>query len=319
MRYKRNAFAAKPRKFRGRGMHGVFTHPGFHTTDRFSVACSYANAKVDDLTATQNDFTGILKPGWRHFMPDYPVIVSLVMNGLVRLPDYDAFEYWAGPAEQFLNEFAQFGSEMTLGGFNSYLNHWESAPQESEDAPGSATDALGLLLDGQPWVHVGQRILEFLEQQPDPDGALQRIIDEPNNPVFLMHVAQQYRYLEDVPEMRICAVDYMRPFFDRLLPHYDDPEWEAEQWEKKQEHIEAAGYATVSLTDVYDDQDPTVTTRVYEVPPESIIPDRGQQLFPWGDRTPRVEYHGTSYVNLRAAAPRLARRLPKPPPPYKER
>lgn len=314
---RRNAFAARPKKFRGRGMHGVITHPGFHTTDAFGVACTYAHAKVDDLLPGVNQMGGILsrKKPWRYPIHDYPVVVSLVMNGLQRLPDYDAHNYWAGPVEDTLRDFEQWGKGRTFEDFVDYVDRSEF---ESQDSPDDIADALCQILDAYPSEHAGYRIRDFLEAQPDPDRALLAVLREPANPVLLMHVCQQYRYLEDVHERRICAVDYMRPFFRHLLPYYEDPEWEEDRWEEKKAAIERAGYATVSLGNVYDSQDPVAHVRVYEVPPESIMPGQEQELMPWGSYEPRVEYHGTSYVNLVSAAPKLARRLPRPPPPYEE-
>ena len=88
--YQPNAFLAKPTKFRGRGMHGVISYPGFHTTTRYSVACSYANAKVDDLTPSE--WTATLKKSWSSPMPDYPVVISLVMRGKPRV-EYHGTSY----------------------------------------------------------------------------------------------------------------------------------------------------------------------------------------------------------------------------------
>lgn len=313
---KRNACLAKPSKFRGRGMRGVVTHPGFHTTDKFGVACTYAQAKVEDLLPGLNQTGGILsktKP-WSYPIHDYPVIVSLVMNGLTRLPDYDAFEYWAGPVADFLHEFEQYGKGRTFENFWTYVDRLESP---SQDAPNDLLTALLSLLDGYPAERAPYQIRDFLEAQPDPDRALDTILRNPANPVFLMHICQQYRYLEDVPEWRICAVDYMRPLFDYMLPHYDNPEWEEERWDEKTEALERAGYTHFGHGNLEDEQDPITTSRVYEIPPESITPDRGQALMPWGERSPRVEFHGTNYVNLRWAAPGLTRKLPAPPEPYR--
>lgn len=314
---RKNVFAAKPAKFAGRQMMGVISHPGFHTTDRYGVACNYANAKVDQHTPSE--WTATLKRGWHYPMSDYPVVVSLVMNGLERLPDYDAFEFWAPAVQTTFEEFEQYGNGEDVDAFADFVEGRDTFTNE-EASPSSAVDALSLILDGSTNEQVGRRILDWITDQPDPEGALRFATNNPDDPAFLMHITQQFRYLEDVDERRICGVDYMRPFFDHLLPHYDDPEWEEQRWEDREARIVAAGYATVTLADVYDSHDPTVVKTVYEVPPESIrTPDSGQLHFgDWHTPKPRVEYHGTSYLNFRAAAPGLASHLPPPPPPYEE-
>lgn len=311
MNYRRNVFLAKPAKFRGRQMMGVVEYPGFHTTDLYGVACAYAHGKVEDLATTEWGAT--IRKGWNDPMADYPVVVSLVMNGLERLPDFDAFEYYADPVAQLLEEFEHSGEDLTVKGFDEFIG---SGFEDSLDNPSDLWGALDQLLMGTAMDRVSGSMRDFFLSQPDPDEALRRAMDDPKDPRLLMFASRQYRYLENVSEHRICAVDYMKPFFGKLLPHWDDPEWESQGWERRVENIEKAGYATVSLTDVYDGRDPCETTNVYSVPPETIIPDRGQELMPWGERKPRVEYHGTSYVNLRRAAPRLMRRLPVPPEPY---
>ena len=310
---RRNAFDAKPTKFAGRQMLGVISHPGFHTTDRYSVACSYAYAKVDSQAPTE--ISPAIKKGWEYPMTDYPVVVSLVMNGLGRLPDYDAFEYWEAPANGFLESFLEHG-DVDDGVFG--LARFEEDGVFEYDTPENALDALASILDGNPYYQVGGRITDWVELQPDPDGALNLLLSSINHlpPRFLMEITRQYRYTDNVNASRICSVDYMKPFFDYLFPHYDDPEWEKRRIDDRLANIEAAGYATVNMNDVYDDIDPTQVTNVFSIDPNSITPDTGQTLFPWGSHKPRVEFHGTSYKNLISAAPNLP--LPVPPPPYEE-
>jgi len=312
---RRNAFAARPKHFHGRPLHGTIKFPGFHTTDILDIAKAYAHAKVDAMTPSEWGAT--LKKGWTYPMWDYPVIVTLDMRGLKALPDYDAFEYWLQPAADFLREFMQYSPYMrdtTFAKFERYLNTYDGDTEQ--ETPHNTSDALGQIWGMFGTSDVAYRIRSWLEAQLDPDAALRAVLRNPQRDDFLMNIAHQYRYDQDIEEKRITGVWYMLPFFDKLWPHYDDPEWESDQCEKRIDNIEAAGYATITMGNITDNQDPSALILVYEAPPPRQV---AEQLHMFGHKPePRLEYHGTTYKNLCDAARELAKRIPKPPPPYQE-
>jgi hypothetical protein len=267
-------------------MSGVVTHPGFHTGVSMSVCQPYAQAKVDVFAP---DSWG--KELKRHVMRDYPVILELDMQGLPFEPDYDAARWFNDAIQQAISESDDF---------DALDSHLDFAATE-EEQPGSMLEALFYLSGANPDRAV-YSLRDWLQQHPDPDAAFAKIKKDGLPDELLAQVSGQFRYTEDVPTGRIVAVHYVQPVFNYLFPHYEDADY---HHDKIIERIEAAGYGTVSLADVYDSHEVLTVVRTVDVSPK---------LFPVENQ--RIEFHGTSWRNLMAAAPELVDVLPLPPKPF---
>jgi hypothetical protein len=282
----KNAFLAKPTKHYGPAMSGVATHPGFHTGSNMSICQPYAQAKVGDFTP---DSWG--KELQRHVMRDYPVIIELDMQGVPFTLDYDAARWFNDAVQQAISESDDF---------DSLDNHLEMSSSE-EELPSSMLEALFYLSGAKPDRAV-YSLRNWLQDQPDPEEAFAKIKKDGLPDELLAQVSGQFRYTQDVPTGRIVAVHYILPVFNYLFPHYEDPDW---HHDKIIERIEAAGYDTVSLANVYDDSEVLTVAKSFDVSPK---------LFPVENQ--RIEFHGTSWKNLLSAAPELVDVLPLPPKPF---
>jgi hypothetical protein len=282
----RNPFLAQPTKHCGPAMSGVVTHPGFHTGASMSICQPYAQVKVDEFVP---DSWG--KELKTHVMRDYPVIVELNMQGLPFTIDYDAARWFNGAVQAAIEESEDFDA------LENYLDYAET----EEETPSSMIEALFYLSGAKPDRAV-YNLRDWLRERADPMEAFVKIKKDGIPDELLAQVSGQFRYTQDVPTGRIVAVHYIRPVFNYLFPHYDDQDY---HHDKIIERIEAAGYDTVSLENVYDDIE--VLTIVKSI-------DMSQSLFPVENQ--HIEFHGTSWRNLLSAAPELASILPNPPLPY---
>jgi len=260
------------------------------------VAACYAQAKtVADPWR--------LHPKPERPLPDYPVIVTLDMDGLVPLADYDAEKLWPD-VRDVLREFFRMNPEAE----HRHLERWLEGDLHTERrqfARGDSTldalfriaswrieDPYGALrdfVDGYP----SANILELLRAMSESDS---RPPDE-----VLCALSDQYRYVEDVEESRIFVVSYMKPFWPDLL------DWQEEEHEEGEEsdadlagRLEVAGFSVLDIEDVDRGTAQVAAAAVYSK----------------RSRPKRPEYHGTSYRNLLSAAPRLGKKLPVPPPPF---
>ena len=289
MRYRPNKFLAKPERYAGPTMAGSYSHPGFHTTATEEVAACYAQAH-----------------GVPHFdvsvgMPiyDYPVIVKLDMAGLVPLADYDAEKQLWPDVLWMLREFFRMNKKATEHDLVSWLE-FDPAEGDAIERGDAATDWL-FKIGSWKIDNPSMALREFVESYPGNDvlGLLKRLADGDEKPSqeMLCALADQYRYLDDVDERRIVGVSYMRPFWPVLLS-YEEVESDGELAIQ----LEQAGWAVLDVEDAI--------RREARVDTQPVYTKRG--------RPKRPEYHGTTYRNLLSAAPKLGRRLPAPPPPFKE-
>ena len=281
----RNPFRAKPEGFHGPVTRGVEEFPGFHTACNMVIAQPYAQLKVSEsLPSSVDDLETPIN--------DYPVIIELDMAGIEAEIDYDAAHWFSDAVQVWLSVNDNFDD------FESALEGDSPAPEL--ETPDSMIGAL-FYLSGQSPDMAAFRLRDWLREQKDPDAAFQNLKENGIPKSLLADVSCQYRYVEDVPAGRIVAVHYIKPVFDRLLPHYEDEDYDEEEAQR----IEEAGYDVVDLSNVYDDN--KVMTIVATI-------DLSSNLFQAGD--PRIEFHGTSYRNLLLAAPWLKDQLPEPPWPY---
>lgn len=279
-----NAFQAQPSGFSGPPSMGAAARPGFHTGGSLSICQPYAQQKMTNLLPVDWDLD-LQRP-----LHDYPVIVELDMQGLPFEIDYDA-AHWFSDAVEAALEY-----ERTFDDFESSL---DTATTE-EDLPESMIAALFYLSGARP-ERALYNLRDWLREQPDPEKAYTRLREEGISDELLATVSQQFRYTEDVPSGRVVAIHYVRPVFDYLFPHYEDPEYEHDEIIDR---IEGRGYDTVSLENVYEFQEVMTVVRHIRIP----------RL--WNESRKRLEFHGTSLGNLLLAAPELREMLPSPPPPF---
>ena len=282
----RNPFLARPTKHYGSGTVGVATHPGFHTGSSMGVCQPYAQAKVEEFVP---DSWG--KELQTHTMRDYPVIIELDMQGLPFTIDYDAANWFGDAVKRAIEESEDF---------DALDSHFDFGDSE-EEMPSSMIEALFYLSGAQPHRAV-YNLRDWLLQQQDPYESFAKIKKEGLPDELLAHVSGQFRYTQDVPSGRVVTVHYIRPVFNYLFPHYDDPDW---HHDKIIDRIEAAGYDVVTLENVYDNSEVLNVVKSIDV---------SQKLFPAENQ--RIEFHGTSLRNLLSAAPELKDILPLPPKPF---
>lgn len=302
MRFRPNKFRSKPEKYAGETMAGVHSHPGFHTAGTMEIAACYAQAKVLALP-------WLLFPRADKPLPDYPVIVTLDMEGLVPLADYDAERQIWPMVHELLLEFFRMNPDADRRTLERWLEVDVSEGREPMGRDDPSLSALFVIASwriGDPY----RALRDFIDKCPCEDvmGLLRSIVESSSRPPddFLCALADQYRYVEDVSESRITSISYMKPFWPKLLDYQADQEWDelepgpAESDTDLSEKLEAFGWSVLDVEDVYNEIARIVTTEVY-----------------FARRVPkRPECHGTTYRNLLSAAPRLGKKLPVPPLPF---
>jgi len=281
--FRPNDFKAEPQpgEFVGPQMKGVVGPgglPGFHTTVDFDTAITYAYAKVADLLGDLDD--GI---------PDYPVVVTLDMAGLVPEPDWDA--------EQLVRETLIGAAKSALSVHLDIHEAMEWLVQDL-DSRGAPANVHAYLEEHLVSAHATSRLRDVLETHDDPETLLTQIAAGDLSPDLLAQITGQFRYTTDISSDRIIDVTYVRPYWPTILS------FEAAD-EGKIETIEAAGFTVVTEEDTLNFDMVSDLKTAWQ--------RRGRQTRLFGE-SERLEYHGTSFRNLRRAAPDVP--LPDPPPPF---
>lgn len=311
------AFLAEPDLPSGEQFSGVGSHPGFHTTENFDVAATYAVSRVaQSFTETAEDGT--------HYVTDYPVVVSLDMAGYQPQPDYDA-------------------EKVVLGGLTDQINYFvqdqglspESSDEEINDALQDLADAGDYDTDEPPgdWLGEMWKFTHGHHRDPlvslwlaDEDMAIQGVryymqtgqISED----VLMAATDQYRYTEDVSEIRLRAVWYVVPVATDLS------DWQAEESDyfegdpREQMELSWPGFELFDRDDFYSFSMSFSSEQVWEDPDPQLDEDVADQLPLFSPeqlpREPVIQYHGTTLSRLLQASPGLEGQLPVPPsPPYR--
>jgi hypothetical protein len=268
---------------------GIIEYPGFHTTDSFNIAAMYAIGRVHQSYTAEDE--GV------PYVTDYPVVVSVDMQGFEPQVDYDAVK-------------------MVMDSFKAQLDDFLGEVEE-EDTDDEILDKLQRYVDSGDFndQDVGHGALDFLSQTTFAhfDTPIYYINELPNAAQIirdyqqtgkipddvLMKATEQFRYTEDVSEGRIQAVWYVTPVANDLLRESD--------YEKGYEQ-KYPGFDVVDEDQAYSQSWSPSTQLVYEYQAKE------QMGLPGVDR--RVEYHGTTYKRLLEIAPELG--LPEPPnPPYR--
>lgn len=298
-RLRKNPFKAKimPDEFEGRPMGGTYTHPGFHTSDEIEYVFPYANEKAD------------INPWTKGVIKDYPVILEFDMLGLEYYEDYDAKLAWeevetylkytpGASIDEIIDEIFQVGEEE------------DSRDLLQLDTGDSGTQ----ILFSKAGAHISP-IMQFADWFAGKDGDVvfghsdDCHITDPNKHYRKCTCARirptsaqkaemfhQFRYLDDIEDVRLVAVHYMKPVWSM----FDSVEYTHDEYdiETMLLHLDKLGIMAYTLDDFPYDANPIVT----EV---------------WRSKTVYTpQYHGTSYKNLLKACPWIKNELPRPPLPY---
>jgi hypothetical protein len=270
---------------------GIIEYPGFHTTDSFNIAAMYAIGRVHQ-SYTAEDEEGL------PYVTDYPVVVSVDMQGFEPKVDYDAVEMVMDSLKTQLDDFlGEVEEEDTddeiLDKLQRYVDFGDFGDQEVQHGALAFLSQTTFGHFDNPIVSINelpnaaQIIREYQQTGKIPDEVLMRATD-------------QFRYTEDVSEGRIRAVWYVRPVANVVeLVDGDD------------ESSDYPGFDIVDEDAAYGGTWSPSTQLVYQETPEE------QMGLPGVDEPERrVEYHGTTYKRLLEITPELG--LPEPPsPPYR--
>lgn len=338
-------FEAFPRHYHGRGAGGTPEAPGFHTASRIETTLPYACLKIAHLLPDSWD--KYVRRSVRHEgLEDAGVVVEIDMAGFEPYPDIDA-EYALSNFTTFLDEFAKEADPDydLFEQFYEYIEHWGDYEPEYEDTPEDVLDLLFRLTGPSP-ESLAYSLRGWLEtvNVEYANRLLYAAIRGHPDPVMVMYAIGQFRYLLDVPSERIVSVNVLKPWFNHVFPHWEDPDYNA----KVVESIEKAGLVTANQEDYFSHDVPydyalswNMIEPAPEEPPEKIeggyetVPwmrkkptPRSRVRVPWQDIgpyrqlyfegmevVPRIEYHGTSLINLCLAAPEfdaIAREIPPP-------
>jgi hypothetical protein len=215
-------------------MHGVASHPGFHTGATVEIAAPYAQARFEE-----GERGGMFR--------DYPVLVALDMRGLRALTDYDA----EMEVRTNIVDVVQGNKIITLDDLEHVCDHLE------RETPDSALEALFL---NHPAIHNPScALFHYLADLGTvvAHTILSEIRRGKVRPTMLRDVTQQYRYLDFVNTSRITAVGYMKPFWQSLI------EWD--QGEREERLINAVEALGFDVAGPYDEPQVEITW-VYERP-----------------------------------------------------
>ena len=287
-RANRGHVALRPNDFRGaprRTFLGIKASlAGFHTAASKEVTYGYAQMRAVPREAPD------VEPdeARRLLLGNYPVTVTLDMKGLRALPDYDALR---------VREALQIAAEKALS---------EAAKNETDPLEELARTVDRRYVpppdDAVQWLfHYGSSsiyypagaLLAFAESKRDPSGFVRAVAASRMSDKDLTSMVGQFRYVKDVSSDRIVAVDYVQPWWPDVL------DARIPQERRLGRALRDAGWSIIDVSDVEAGQLPVAEASVY------------RRRRPKGAR---LEYHGTSWRNLVAAAPEL--RLPVPPTPF---
>lgn len=298
MKTYRNKFKASNHLLPVRRMPGVISHPGFHTSTNFDVACVYALTRCEDKR-----FEGSYAI---NYVTDYPVVAVLDMRGMKKYLDYDAditirevlddelgnivkehiniSQYTDNDIYKILsNEVELYNQLLTCQKYDSAVDCYSANIYEYMSLP------ISKIYD-EIWAP--DFIRSYANTRVIPDWVL-------------MFITEQYRYIDDVPEERIVGVYYLNPLANRIFESEDEEEdlIAEKYW---------PGFDCPYIYDITDGIFAPTRTLVYG---KNKIDDSQLEMF---EDTVKCEYHGTMLSLLKKALPSIAKNLPDPPcPPFK--
>lgn len=277
-------FLAKPPEAWNTKYKGVIEFPGFHTTSSFDIAAAYALGKVKmEIVENEDGTMGVT---------DYPVVVALSMpESAVKDVDYDAVNFVMDnlkyQLEEIVKEVEDLSNDTAIidaaqRETDMFTNENEANLEDpydltSEDVFSHFQNPLYVIMDNPRFPEM---VRDFANTGEVPKDAA-------------MYASQQFRYIEDIPENTIVAVWYLYPMAEEMTDYtrYED---------------ESEGQTIEQKWPGFDVLDKDAAWGGYHSPTQTLV-------FGNPDEVPNLEYHGTTYLRLRNAAPELP--LPDPPSP----
>lgn len=297
-------FMAEPPVPQHEKYQGIIEYPGFHTTESFDIAASYAVGRVKTSFTEGDD--GI------NYVTDYPVVVALDMSGFIPDVDYDAIEIVAPVLEVQLEELigvldddptdeeiVTAAEDMIQSFDNEYEANEDPAEVMTEFAMWNMKNPLAKIYENPDFPNA---LREYMQNPDLKEGPLTKI---------LMDATDQYRYTQDVSEKRVVGVWFVVPVAEEMIEDTSEEDFE---------EVEARwpGFDVFSQDDVYGGTSYN-SEQVYENLESEYDDDVQLSLFTKEQLAvePKIQYHGTTYKRLLEAAPFLDGVLPEPPnPPY---
>lgn len=310
------AFLAEPDLPTGEQFGGVDEYPGFHTTENFDVAATYAVMRVGGSFTEENE------DGTR-YVTDYPVVVALDMVGHFPQTDYDAEKVvrhtledqliWViedrGLTEDSTDEEIEDAVEYVIVGAEEYESGGAEAWNEQlwNQTQYTMRNPLDALFNSDPEGTI-QGVRLFIQTGQIPDE-------------MLMLGTDQYRYEEDISELRLRTVWYIQPMATEMSDYQQEESQYFEGVPHEQMELQWPGFHVTDVDDyagnylnfnsekVWEETEPR-----YEGDLPGQLPLFTQEQLP---RVPVIQYHGTTLSRLLQASPGLEGQLPTPPsPPY---
>ena len=287
---RRNKFLAKPEGYSGPTMGGVHEYPGFHTASNEETTYSYAHAKA--------------RPSYEDAdtVHDIPVVIELDMRGLNRLPDFDAMKSVKPRLKDLLSEIytdlkcshKASKKEGPLDILHGMVDFGQE--QEMPDEVDEFLFQVGAHVIEDP----SASLLSVAEDKDDPDGFLYDLIVKGIDEETLIEVTGQFRYEEDVDSSRIVEINYMSPWWPKIVG-VDESDKESEKMSLEFiDMLEKKGWSVITLEDIYNFHIPVSYSKKINGPAKKL-------------RKHRSEFHGTSYLNLVKAAKELSLPVPSSP------
>lgn len=278
-RLRSNPFLAKPDRFRGRQQIGVRSHPGFHTTGSKDIAAAYAQAKAE-------------LPG------DFPVILGFDMDGLDYTSDYDADLMAMSIRDNFGPEGLETFEDFIISAETLADSGFDDEHPAGNLEPGAPGQDILFSVDSAYHREVekfAQHVIDL--DEVDQIDAWRRVRDDSlAGSSLLADALDQRRYLDDIPDERLVLVEWVAPVWELVADSYDH-EGALGAFLAA---LDSLGFVTVTTADLNDIEDGRVvrTTRAW---------------LRRGKAPDRLQYHGTSWRNLIAAAPRFRNLIPPSP------
>lgn len=310
------AFLAQPDLPGGEQFGGVNEYPGFHTTENFDVAATYAVMRVgESFTVEAEDGT--------HYVTDYPVVVALDMAGHLPQTDYDAEKVVRQTLEDQLQWVIQ-DRDLTMDSTDEEI--LEAA--EYIAMGGQEYESGGI----EDWVQQLWTQTQYTMRNPldalvnsDPEGTVEgirwflqtgQLSDE-----MLMRGTDQYRYEEDISELRLRTVWYIQPMATEMSDYQSEDSPYFEGVPHEQMDLQWPGFHVTDVDDYMGSYLSFNSEKVWEETEPRFEGDDAAQLPLFSqEQLPResvIQYHGTTLSRLLQASPGLAGQLPAPPsPPY---
>jgi hypothetical protein len=277
-------FLAKPPEAWNTKYKGVIEFPGFHTTSSFDIAAAYALGKVKmEIVENEDGTMGVT---------DYPVVIALnVPETAIKDVDYDAVNFVMDTLVYQLGEIVENVEDLTddTSIIDAAQHEIDMSTFENEENLEDPYD----LISEYTFSHF-QNPIEVIMDNPRFPEMVRDFAQTGQVPKdAAMYASQQFRYIEDIPENTIVAVWYLYPMAEEMTDYamYENEE-EGQVIDQKW-----PGFDVVDKDDAYVGYHSPTQTLVYGNP----------------DEVPNLEYHGTTYLRLRNAAPELP--LPDPPSP----